>query len=103
MRIKYTYNIFLQHLCLNENTVCLKLSRNPSTKLIFQVCIKALGISFENFLTWITSVLVYVQKCVTAKVSTAHQVLDTFVHWRQSPPLAGTTWQPPRPLPLTDV
>lgn len=103
MRIKYTYNIFLQYLCLNGNTLYLKLSPNPSEKLIFQACMKAFGISFENILTWISSVLAYAQKCVTAKVSTAHQGLDKCIHWRQLPPLAGTTRQPPRPLHLTDV
>jgi len=45
----------------------LKLDHNPSERLILQACIKALSISCENILTWISSMPVYVQKCVTTK------------------------------------
>ena len=68
-----------------------KRSHNPSEKLIFQACIKALGISCENMLTRISSVLVYVQKCITIKAKIVHSPLglwinlsigSSYLHWQ---------------------
>lgn len=66
---------FLQPRCLNgEISRYVKLPPITllSEKLIFQAYIKALSISCENMLTWISSMLVYVQKCITIKAKIVH-------------------------------